>query len=69
MQDVFRMAIQNKCGHFEFLVMPFGLTNAPVTFMTLMDSALRPYLGKFVIVLRDDMLMYSCSKEDHTHHL
>ena len=49
--------------------MPFGLTNAPATFMTLMDSVLRPYLGKFVIVFLDNILIYSASKEDHFKHL
>ena len=37
--------------------------------MTLMDSVLRPYLSKFVIVFLDDILIYSASKEEHLEHL
>ena len=57
-QDIYKMVYKTKFGHFEFLVMPFGLTNAPITFMTLMDSVLCLYLGKFFIAFLDDILIY-----------
>ena len=37
--------------------------------MRLMTEVLRPYMGQFLVVYFDDILIYSQSQEDHLEHL
>lgn len=59
---------RTRYGHFEFLVMSFGLTNFPTHFMVLLNRVFKPFIDIYVIVLIDDILIYSQDAREHVIH-
>ncbi len=68
-QDVEKTAFTTHMGHYQFKVLCFGLTNAPATFQRVMNRIFAPYIGRFVLVYLDDILVMSRTPEEHLTHL
>ena len=67
--DEWKMAFKTQRGLCEWLIMPCGLLNPPNTFVGLINQVFRPYIGQFVVIHFDDILIDSKSEEERQDHL
>lgn len=64
-----KTAFITHAGLYEFNVMAFGLCGAPADFQRLMERVLRGLNWKIALIYLDDVLIFSCTFEDHLQHL
>lgn len=67
--DFEKTVFRTRYWQYEFLVMSFGLTNAPTIFMDMINRVSKHFLDKYVLILIDDILIYSKSEIEHENHL
>ncbi len=64
-----KTAFLTRNGQYQFKVMPFGLNNALATFQRLMNKVLIHYIGKFIQIYFDDIIIYSNNLDEHKRHI
>lgn len=56
-------------GSYEYTMMYFYLANAPLTFYRVMKYVFSPLKNKFILIYVDDILVFSCTEEEHVEHI
>lgn len=64
-EDVPKTAFRIPIGSYQFEVLCFGLTNSPAVFSKAMYDIFKDYIGKFVCVYLDDVVIYAKTEEEH----
>ncbi|RDX70973.1 hypothetical protein CR513_49727, partial [Mucuna pruriens] len=63
--DKYKTTFKTKYGLYK----SFGFTNATTLFVRLMNHALHSFIGKFLVVYFDDIIIYSKTLDEHVEHL
>ncbi|KAJ3474431.1 hypothetical protein NLI96_g12462 [Meripilus lineatus] len=68
-EDVHKTLFTTPDGTMELLVLQQGDCNGPATYQTLMNHIFAPYIGVFMDVYLDDIIIYSNTIEEHMKHI
>jgi hypothetical protein len=68
-EHVGRSAVTTPDGNMVSLVVQMGDCNAPATYQALMNHIFSPYIGRFLDVYLDDIIIYSDAFEEHIKHV
>ncbi len=68
-EHVPRTTVLTPDGNMVSLVMQQGDCNAPATFQAIMNHIFSPYIGCFMDMYLDDLIVYSDTLEDHMRHV
>ena len=68
-EDICKAAFSYRYGTFEYLVMPFRLMNAPNISWMVVNQGFFNSLESCVVIYLDNILVFSCTKEDNVHDL
>ena len=67
-EHVDRSAVTTPDGNMVSLVLQMGDCNTPSTYQSLMNHIFSAYLGRFLNVYLDDIIIYSDTLDDHIDH-
>jgi hypothetical protein len=68
-EHVPRSAVTTPDGNMVSLVIQIGDCNAPATYQALMNHIFSPYIGRFMDIYLDDIVVYSDTLEEHVEHV
>ena len=67
-EHIKRSVVMTPDGNMVSLVVQMGDCNAPATYQALMNHIFSPYMGRFLDVYLDDVIIYSDTLADHVQH-
>lgn len=68
-EDRAKTAFSTPFGHYEWTVLPMGICNSPSSYMRTMQKIFDEYIGDFMQVYLDDLLIMSKTAESHIDNL